>query len=57
MIYGEGIEIEEFHYRSDGAVHFYCRSRIDFGGRVKQGETAARGEKERDYFFLWSSQF
>lgn len=57
VIQGEGIEIEEFHYRSDGAVRFYCKSRIDFGGRFKNTETDVRGQKERDYFFVWSRQF
>jgi hypothetical protein len=49
----EGIEIEEFHYRQDGRVQFYCKSRFEFGTGFKMSETEVRGKKESEYYFIW----
>lgn len=49
----EGFQVEEFHYMN-GKVRFYCKSRFTLSG-TKQSEDDKRGTKERDFFFLWSS--
>jgi len=53
IIQGQGIEIEEFHYASNGEVRFYCKSQIDFTTGFKIVETDVKGEKESDYYFIW----
>ena len=56
IIQGQGVEIEEFHYASNGEVRFYSKSRIDFTLGFKKVETDVQGEKERDYYFIWPVQ-
>jgi len=52
----KGIEIEEYHYGSDGKLRFKCKSLIvpQFGSLgFKKSETEAIGKKKRDYYFVW----
>jgi hypothetical protein len=54
LIKGEGIQIEEKHYGSDGKVIFRCISLIEFGLMgFKKEEMEIEGKKQRDYYFLW----
>jgi len=46
------LEIEEFHYNSDGNLIFQCKSQFDPIG-FKIAETEATGIKIKDYYFLW----
>lgn len=50
-IEGSEIEIEEFHYGSNGALIFKCKSRIDFAG-IKVNQTEI-GKKKSDYYFFY----
>lgn len=47
------IEIEEYHYSSDGEVIFKCRSQFDTSTGFKVRETEINGRKDREYYFLW----
>lgn len=49
----QGIEIEEFHYDTNGRFKFKCKSKIDFRMGFKSAETERIGKKTRDYYFIW----
>lgn len=53
ILKGQGVEIEETHYTSNGKIQFKCRSQFDFGIGFKRSEYDAKGTKERDYYFIW----
>jgi hypothetical protein len=53
LIKGQGIEIEEIHYNTDGQVVFKCTSTIDFGIGFKKTEDVTFGKKQNDYYFVW----
>lgn len=53
IIPSKAVEIEEFHYDSQGKVSFYCVSTMSFGLGLKEKETATSGKKRKEYFFLW----
>ena len=53
IIKGEGIEIEETHYKTNGDVRFKCKSQIDFVLGFKTAETDTKGSKAIDYYFIW----
>jgi len=49
----QGIEIEEFHYRDNGKLIFYCKSEIVLPTAFKEKETGQIGKKAKEYFFIW----
>lgn len=49
----KGLEIQEFHYNSEGKLIFTCKSEISFNLQVKVSEYDTIGKKQRDYYCLW----
>jgi len=53
LLQGEGILINEEHVDKNGTIIFKCTSFIEFGTGFKIKETNVKGEKQRDFFFIW----